>query len=60
MKLIKEKFIIDIIKLKYGKIVDEPDNLAYVSNKTLGKIFKMTEHKIAGLLRVWFEKHRLD
>ena len=44
------------MKLKFGKIVEETGHRAYVSNKTLGKIYKMSEHKIAGLLRVRFAR----
>ena len=46
------------MKLKFGKIVEDTGHRAYVSNKTLGKIFQMSEHKIAGLLRVRFAKQR--
>ena len=46
------------MKLKFDKIVEDTGHRAYVSNKTLGKIFQMSEHKIAGLLRVRFAKQR--
>ena len=52
MKQISEQIIDDIMKLKFGKVIDQPGHTAYVSNKTLGKVFKMSEHKIASLLRV--------
>ena len=48
------------MKLKFGKVIDKPGHTAYVSNKTLGKIFNMSEHKIAGLLRVRYAKNRLN
>ena len=44
------------MKLKFGKMVEETGHRAYVSNRTLGKIYQMTEHKIAGLLRVRFAR----
>ena len=56
MKKISEEEIDAILKLKFGKVVEETGHTAFVSNKTLGKIFQMTEHKIAGLLRVRFAK----
>ena len=46
------------MKLKFGKVVEETGHRAFVSNKIIGKIFKMTEHKIAGLIRVRFAKQR--
>ena len=36
MKQISEEKLIDILKLKFGKVVDEPGHTAYVSNKILG------------------------
>ena len=42
--------------MKFGRIVTEKGHCAFVSNKTLGKIFKISEHKIAGLLRVRFAR----
>ena len=60
MKKISEKTIDDIMKLKFGKIVDQPGHTAFLSNKTLGKVFKMSEHKIASLLRVRFAKERFN
>ena len=56
MKKISDQQIEDIVKLKFGKIVTEKGHKAFVSNKTLGKIFQISEHKIAGLLRVRFAK----
>ena len=60
MKQISEKIIDDIMKLKFGKVIDQPGHTAFVSNKTLGKIFNMSEHKIANLLRVRFAKERVN
>jgi hypothetical protein len=58
MKQITEQMIDDILKLKFGKVVEESGHRAFVSNKTLSKIFKMSEHKIAGLCRVRFAQQR--
>ena len=55
-----EKIIDDIMKLKFGKVIDQPGHSAFVSNKTLGKIFNMSEHMIANLLRVRFAKERVN
>ena len=58
MKKVSEEQVDDMLKLKFGRVVEETGHTAYVSNKTLGKVFKMSEHKIAGLLRVRFAKQR--
>ena len=42
MKKLSEKQIDDLLKLKFGKVVEEPGHTAYLSNKILGKIFKLT------------------
>ena len=57
MKRISEEQVDDMLKLKYGSIVEEPGHIAYVSNKTLGSIFKMSEYKIAGLFWVRFARN---
>ena len=44
MKKLTEEILQDIMKLKYGRIVDEPGSIAYVSNKVLAKVFGVTEH----------------
>ena len=49
MKQITEQMIDDILKLKFGKVVEESGHRAFVSNKTLSKIFKMSEHKMLAL-----------
>ena len=54
MKKLSEEQVDDILKLKFGRIVEETGHRAYVSNRTLGKIFQMSEHRIAGLIRVRF------
>ena len=55
MKQFTEQMVDDILKLKHGMVVAEPGHIAYASNKTLAKIFKVSEYKIAGLLRVRYE-----
>ena len=42
MKHISEQQISDLIKLKFGKLVDEPGHTSFVSDKRLGQIFKMS------------------
>ena len=39
MKKLSEDQIDDLLKLKFGKLVEEPGHRAYISNKVLGKIF---------------------
>ena len=55
MKKLSEQQIDDLLKLKFGKVVEKMGQRAYVSNKVLAKVFQISEHKIAGLLRVRFE-----
>ena len=59
MKQISEEKLLDIMKLKFGKIVDEPGHTAYVSNKVLGKIFQVSRHAISNDIRLRYEKLRL-
>ena len=42
MKVITEQLVDDIIKLKFGRLVDEAGHTSYVSNRILGMIFKMS------------------
>ena len=39
MKKLTEDQVDDLLKLKFGKLVEESGHRAYVSNKVLGKIF---------------------
>ena len=39
MKEITKEQVEDILKLRYGKVVDSAKHTAYASYKTLGKIF---------------------
>ena len=47
MKKLSDEQINDLLKLKFGKIVEETGHQAYVSNKVLSKIFKLSEGQIA-------------
>ena len=49
----------DLIKVKLGKLVEEPGHLSYVSNPVLGKIFKIYKTKVRQLYMDRFEKNRL-
>ena len=42
MKQVTRVLIDDIIKLKFGRLVEEIGHTSYVSNGILGKIFKMS------------------
>ena len=48
-----------MIKMKFGKLVTERGHQAFVSNKTLGKIFKCSQSQIRRLYMSRFEKHAL-
>ena len=52
MKKLTEQQIDDLLKLKFGKVITEPGHTAFVSNKILAKIFKISEHSVAYMLRV--------
>ena len=49
MKQFSEQQVDDIIKLKFGKLVDAPGHTSYVSNKILGKIFGVSGSQIRRL-----------
>ena len=59
MKEFTDKEIDDILKLKYGRLVSDHNNMAYVGNATLGKIFKVSGSKIRQLCLERFEQARL-
>ena len=46
MKVITEQQVDDIIKIKFGRLVEEAGHTSYVSNRVLGKIFKMSNEMI--------------
>ncbi len=39
MKTFSEQQVLDMIKLKFGELVERPDHTSYASNQLLGKIF---------------------
>ena len=39
-------------------MVTEPGHCAFATNKTLGKIFKISAFKVADIIRVRFERNR--
>ena len=59
MKKLSEDQVDDLFKLKFGKIVQETGHRAYISNKVLGKIFKLSEGQVAHHIRVRFQRNRL-
>ena len=46
MKEFSEQQVDDLIKLKFGQLVNEPGHRQYVSNKILGKIFGVSANRI--------------
>ena len=60
MKTYTEDQIDTIIKLRYGKLVDNPNHVAFVSLKKLGKIFGCSYNHIRSLYMRRFEKIRLS
>ena len=45
MKQLTENQIDDIIRLKFGKMVNEYGHTSFVSDKLLGKLFKMSQNQ---------------
>lgn len=58
MKEFTEQKVDDIIKLKFGKLVDVPGHTSFVSNRVLAKIFKCSTSMIRRLYMERFEKNR--
>ena len=56
MKDITKEQVEDILKLRYGKVVDSAKNTAYASYKTLARIFNMSRSKIYHLCQKRFEE----
>ena len=53
MKYFTEQQVTDLIKLKFGQVVEEPGHLSYVPNRVLGKIFGVSgspSHCLAGTI----------
>ena len=58
MKVISEQQVDDIIKIKFGRLVEEAGHTSYVSNRVLGKIFKMSNEQIRQIYLKRFQKIR--
>ena len=56
MKQFTEAQVDDLIKLKWGRLVDSPEHVAYVTNGVLAKIFKVSREKIRQLYMARFEE----
>ena len=59
MKELTEQMIDDIIKLKFGRLVDEAGHTSFVSNRILGKIFGMSGEKIRRAYLARFAKNAM-
>ena len=59
MKQFTEQQVDDIIKLKFGALVQTADHCSFVSNKILGKIFGVSGSKIRQLYLDRFEAIRV-
>ena len=55
VKNFTEQQINDIIKLKFGRLVDSAQHVGYASNATLGKIFGVSAGKIRELYTARFQ-----
>ena len=55
VKQFTEQQVDDLIKLKYGRLVTSADNVQYVSNATLGKIYGVSATKIRQLYMARFQ-----
>ena len=49
MKVFTKQMIDDIIKIKFGQLVESTDHRSYVANWVIGKMFKVSGHKIRDL-----------
>ena len=58
MKEFTEQQVSDLVKLKFGALVEEPGHTSYVSNRVLAKIFKCSESHIRRLYLGRFEEVR--
>ena len=59
MKKLTEQQVDDLLKLRFGQVVEEPGHTAYVSNAVLAKIFRIPRSTVANLQRARFERVRL-
>ncbi len=55
VKLLTEKQVEDIIKLKFGSLVTSADRKQYVSNAVLGKLFGVSASRIHQLYTQRFQ-----
>ena len=46
----------DIIKLKFGRLVEEHGHISYISNRVLGKLFKISGVQVRQLYLRRFQK----
>ena len=58
MKIFTEQQIDDMIKLRYGRLVDGAHHPTLTSNAAIGKVFKVSGTKIRQLYMGRFEKLR--
>ena len=58
MKEYNEQQVGDMIKLKFGKDVEDPFHQSYVSNRVLGKLFGCSGSKVRQLYLAHFAKIR--
>lgn len=59
MKKLTEQQVDDLLKLRFGQVVEEPGHTAYVSNAVLAKIFRIPRSTVANLQQARFERVRL-
>ena len=55
VKYFTEQQVDDLIKLKFGRLVESADHVQYVSNAILGKIFGVSAAKIRQLYQQRFQ-----
>ena len=60
MKAFSEQQIDDLIKLKFGRLVTEAGSPAFVSNKDLAKLFKVSESQIRRLYLERFRRNQMQ
>ena len=58
MKHFTEQQVDDLIKLKWGRLVDSPHQYAYATDATLGKIFGVSGSQIRRLYTRRFEAEK--
>ena len=58
MKQFSEQQVDDIIKLKFGRLVTSLNHTSYISNRILGKLFKVSGERIRQLYLARFKKYQ--